>query len=133
MSDPISDRFPPADFWTGIDQFNQGEFYACHDTLEAIWMEALETDKPFFQGILQMAVALYHWQNGNVRGATILMGEGINRLGKYLPDYGEIDVAQLIEDGRRILMQLQQAQVEAATEVTFDLPMIQRTNHPQGD
>jgi uncharacterized protein len=128
----MSAPFPPADFWTGIDQFNQGEFYACHDTLEAIWMESLETDKPFFQGILQMAVALYHWQNGNVRGATILMGEGINRLGKYLPDYAEVDVAQLIEDGRRILMQLQQAQVEAATEVTFDLPMIQRTNHPQG-
>lgn len=78
----------PSEFWRGITEFNQGEFYACHDTLEAIWMEAGEPEKTFYQGILQMAVALYHLGNRNVRGAIILLGEGMHRLRRYESDYG---------------------------------------------
>lgn len=29
-------------FWLGAEQFNNREFYACHDTFEAIWMETLD-------------------------------------------------------------------------------------------
>ena len=57
------------EFWQGVQQFNQREYYACHDTLEAIWMEASEPEKTFYQGILQIAVALYHLSNQNLRGA----------------------------------------------------------------
>jgi hypothetical protein len=38
------------EFWQGIEQFNQEEFYDCHDTLEAIWMDAIATEKNFYQG-----------------------------------------------------------------------------------
>ena len=62
----------PSEFWEGIEQFNHQEFYACHDTLEALWMEADEPEKKFYQGILQIAVALYHLGNLNWRGAVIL-------------------------------------------------------------
>ncbi|MDB9529293.1 DUF309 domain-containing protein [Oscillatoria sp. CS-180] len=82
---------------TGIDQFNQGEFYACHDTLEAIWMEAEIAEKPFFQGILQLAVALYHLRNQNWRGAAILLGEGISRLEPFEPHYRDVDVTSLLD------------------------------------
>ena len=56
----------PQEFWEGVEQFNLGQFYACHDTLEALWIEALEPEKTFYQGILQIAVALYHLENENV-------------------------------------------------------------------
>jgi len=84
-------------FWEGIDQFNRGEFYACHDTLEAIWMTAPFTEKPFFQGILQLAVALYHLGNHNWRGAAILLGEGIRRLEPFEPSYHEVNVSDLLD------------------------------------
>ena len=61
----------PADFWQGVEQFNAGEYYACHDTLEAVWIEAPEADRKFYQGILQIAVALYHLGNQNLRGAVL--------------------------------------------------------------
>jgi len=61
--------------WRGIQQFNQQEFYACHDTLEELWMEAVEPKKQFYQGILQISVACYHLNNLNWRGAVILLGE----------------------------------------------------------
>ena len=97
----------PEEFWLGIEQFNQREFYACHDTLEAIWMEAGEPERSLYQGILQIAVAFYHLSNQNGRGAMILLGEGMNRLRKYVPDYAGVQIGALLSQCRAILHMLQ--------------------------
>jgi uncharacterized protein len=102
----------PEEFWQGVEQFNQGQFYACHDTLEALWMEATEPEKTFYQGVLQVAVGLYHLGNGNWRGAVILLGEGINRLDRYPSIYSGIDVDELIISSADLLKALQQAGAE---------------------
>lgn len=102
----------PQQFWQGVEQFNTGEFYACHDTLEALWMEATEPEKTFYQGILQIAVALYHLGNHNWRGAAILLGEGSNRLRRYPSVYGGIDVDELLEQSAALLRTLQQTEPE---------------------
>ncbi len=111
----MTDDEMPAGFWVGIEQFNRQEFYECHDTLEAVWMDAVSAEKNFFQGILQIAVALYHLRNENWRGAVILMGEGINRLHPYPADYGGIEVEGLIEQTTVLLQHLQAA---GATQVS---------------
>lgn len=98
----------PEAFWQGIAQFNNREYYACHDTLEALWMDSIEPQKTFYQGVLQIAVALYHLGNQNWRGAVTLLGEGINRLRYYQPDYAEIDVDQLVAESWELLNALQQ-------------------------
>lgn len=92
----------------GIQQFNNQEFYQCHDTLEAIWIEALETDKRFYQGILQVAVACHHLSNRNQRGAIILLGEAIRRLNDYQPDYYDVNVSELMQQSINLLQTLQQ-------------------------
>ncbi|NJR37899.1 MAG: DUF309 domain-containing protein [Leptolyngbyaceae cyanobacterium CSU_1_4] len=119
MSEEASESLEPA-FWDGIEQFNQQEFYACHDTLEAIWMEAREPQRTFYQGILQIAVALYHLGNANLRGATILLGEGLNRLRRYQPIYAEIDVTALVIQSAELLTQLQQAQQVGGAPIAPD-------------
>ncbi|MBT9314199.1 DUF309 domain-containing protein [Leptothoe spongobia] len=98
----------PAEFWLGIKQFNQGDYYSCHDTLEAIWLDAQILNKGFYQGILQIAVGLYHLTNLNWQGAAILLGEGINRLDAYEDIYGGIDVADLIQQAIDWLTALQE-------------------------
>ena len=98
----------PQEFWQGVEQFNSGQFYACHDTLEALWIEAGETEKTFYQGILQIAVALYHLENRNWRGAVILLGEGSNRLRRYPSIYGGVDVDELLSQSAVLLTTLQQ-------------------------
>lgn len=100
----------PHEYWQGVEQFNTGQFYACHDTLEALWIEALEPEKSFYQGILQVAVALYHLGNGNLRGATILLGEGTNRLRRYPSVFGGIDVDEFLEQSVGLLKILQHTQ-----------------------
>ncbi len=98
----------PDEFWQGVEQFNQGQFYACHDTLEALWMEATEPPKTFYQGILQISVALYHLGNSNWRGAVILLGEGISRLRRYPLNYGGINVDELLTSSATFLTTLQE-------------------------
>lgn len=100
----------------GIEQFNEGEFYACHDTLEALWMEANEPDRTFFQGLLQVAVGLYHLSNHNWQGAVTLLGNGINRLRPYTPEYATVDVVHLLDWSTALLQQLQQAGPEAIAD-----------------
>jgi predicted metal-dependent hydrolase len=92
----------------GITQFNQQDFYACHDTLEAIWLEAIAPEKNFYQGILQIAVGCYHLGNDNWRGAVILLGEGIRRLADYPPNHHQVNVERLREDSYHLLQRLQQ-------------------------
>lgn len=108
----------PEEFWQGVEQFNQEQFYACHDTLEALWMEAAEPQKTFYQGILQIAVALYHLGNSNWRGAVILLGEGINRLRRYPSTYAGIDVDELLTSSATLLTVLQQTGPEKVGDWT---------------
>ncbi len=102
-----------------IEQFNSGDYYACHDTLEEIWHEAWHEERGFYQGILQVAVGLYHLKNRNWRGAMILLGEGISRLPDYEPSYQGMMVTPLRNAAIEILAQVQQAyqQGEGALEL----------------
>ena len=106
----------PPEFERGIAEFNQQQFYACHDTLEAVWVDAEEADKRFYQGILQVAVGCYHLSNNNLRGAIILLGEAVRRLCDYQPDYEGIDVEQLLEQALALLQALQQLKPEQASD-----------------
>ncbi|BAZ90497.1 hypothetical protein NIES932_19970 [Raphidiopsis curvata NIES-932] len=117
----------PEEFWLGVEQFNAGQFYACHDTLEALWIEATEPERTLYQGILQIAVALYHLENSNLRGAMILLGEGTNRLRRFTGDnnYG-INLQQLLIDSVNFLRAIQQVKPEEVSTMTS--PKIVRSN-----
>ncbi|MBO9999769.1 MAG: DUF309 domain-containing protein [Cyanobacteria bacterium SID2] len=106
----------PEQFWQGVRQFNEGQFYACHDTLEAIWLESIDPNKTFFQGILQIAVGYYHLSNHNWRGSVVLLGEGTNRLRRYRPSYGDIDVDAIFLSALETLQTLQEAGEERVAE-----------------
>jgi uncharacterized protein len=114
-------------FEQAVEQFNQRDFYACHDTLEAIWMDALHPDKKFYQGLLQVAVGLYHFENHNWRGASILLGEGISRLRYYLPDYGTVDVTKILAESADLLATLQQSGAEGVSDLLKEFEEGERT------
>jgi uncharacterized protein len=101
----MEDNLPP-EFWQGAEQFNQGEFYACHDTFEALWTEALEPDRTFYQGLLQIAVGLYHLGNHNWQGAATLLGEAHGRLRPYEENYGGVDLNPVREQAKTIWLRL---------------------------
>ena len=114
----------------GIAEFNTEQFYACHDTLEAVWMSAENAEKPFYQGILQISVAFYHLGNLNWRGGAILLGEGLGRLRKFEPAHEGIDVEALVDEAVEWLTLVQAAGPEGVekmmAELLRSLPKIQQ-------
>jgi predicted metal-dependent hydrolase len=112
--------FPPT-FQQGIDEFNRQEFYACHDTLEALWMDSTEPHKTFYQGILQIAVGCYHLGNFNWHGAVTLLGEGTRRIRDYQPSYENIDVERLFDDSLALLYTLQQTEPDRVAELVAQI------------
>ncbi len=114
-------------FLKGVKQFNQREFYACHDTLEAIWVKAIDIDKHFYQGILQISVGCYHLVNNNWHGAVTLLGEGIRKLYDYQPSYKSVDVSCLLEESEKLLMYLHNIDPDNISE--FSAILTANVNH----
>ena len=91
----------------GIEEFNRGEFFECHEYLEEAWMHESGRIRYLYQGILQVGVGFYHLQNGNWRGATGLLRNGTTRLKEFEPATLGLDVAKLISQSETCLQQLE--------------------------
>ena len=100
----------------GIEEFNKGEFYECHEYLEEAWMREPNRVRFLYQGILQVGVGFYHLKNGNWRGATGLLRNGTARLKEFEPTTLGIDVARLVRECERCLKELEELGRERVRE-----------------
>ena len=100
----------------GIEEFNKGEFYECHEYLEEAWMQEPRRVRFLYQGILQVGVGFYHQRNGNWRGATGLIRNGMVRLKEFEPVTLGIDVARLVRESERCLEDLEKLGRERVRE-----------------
>jgi hypothetical protein len=91
----------------GVRQFNDGEYFACHETLEELWLAEKGAIRRFYQGVLQVGVGLYHLQRGNEKGALILLAKGKELLRPFAPLCLGIDVARLLCGAEEVLQTLQ--------------------------
>ena len=92
---------PPGQFLKGIREFNQREWYECHETVEELWMGARGEVRHLYQGIIQISVALHHWRNGNFVGAVSLLESGADYLRQVPEGCLRVDVSALIGDALR--------------------------------
>ncbi|MFC2031522.1 DUF309 domain-containing protein [Chloroflexota bacterium] len=106
MSFEACSEEPPPGLLGGIEQFNRGEFYGCHDSLEALWMADTRPVRQLYQGILQIGVAFYHLQEGRPRPARVLLERGSGYLQQFQPRCMGVDVAGLLADSDRCLAQI---------------------------
>src|SRR2546423_4308140 len=89
---------PPEALLRGIEEFNAGEFFEQHETLELLWRDTAAPVRHLYHGILQVGVGFHHWRKGNFHGASVLLEEGIERLRPFGPSCQTVDVAALITD-----------------------------------
>jgi predicted metal-dependent hydrolase len=80
----------PKEYYEFFISFNEGDYYTCHDLLEEIWMT--DKDNYFLKGLLQMTVAIYHYEYGNVKGARLMMQAGHHYIQKYRPKFWGVDL-----------------------------------------
>ena len=99
---------PPGQLLQGIREFNSGQWFECHETVEDLWIGSEGEIRDFYQGLIQLAVALHHWRNGNFGGALSLLKGGMSYLGHVADRCQWVDVAGLIADADRIKAELEQ-------------------------
>ncbi len=98
---------PSGQVLLGIRQFNNGEWFECHETLELLWISETGELRNLYQGIIQLAIALHHWRNGNYSGAISLLDGGMEYL-RTLPHICQwIDVAELVRQAESVKKQLE--------------------------
>jgi len=67
-------------FERGVADFNAGRFFEAHEVWEELWLAAVEPEKTYLQGLIQVAAAFHHFARGNSRGAQSLLAAGIAKL-----------------------------------------------------
>ena len=82
-------------FHLGIAYFNAGKFFDAHEAWEHLWHECPVADRRFVQSLIQAAVALYHWNNGNAAGARTLLARGRAKAADYPPVHHALPLADL--------------------------------------
>ncbi len=115
------DDVPPKELLRAADEFNRGDWFECHETLEELWAEEKGEMRDFYQGILQVAVALHHWKNGNFKGALLLLEEGAKRLRRVRPVCQGVDVGGLVAATDRLREALTDLGAENMAELDPEL------------
>ena len=121
MSETPSDQF-----LEGVSLFNAEEFFACHDVLEEIWSETLGPERDFYQGLIQAAVALFHFTEGNLGGARKMYASSRRYLAPYPVVYYGIDLATFLADYERCFAELMQASGDYPAGLTANPDLIPR-------
>jgi predicted metal-dependent hydrolase len=88
----------PAQYLEGLRLFNAEDFFESHEVLEDLWSETQDERKKFYQGLIQAAVALLHFGNGNLGGAKKVYLTSRKYLEAYMPEFEGLDVARFIDD-----------------------------------
>lgn len=70
----------PEEFLLGVQLFNDGKFFECHEAWETLWLMAEGTEREFLHAMIQAAAALVHAQRGNWKGAQSVGRRAIEKL-----------------------------------------------------
>jgi len=110
-------------FEEGIELFNEGRFFECHEAWEEAWKRSRGDDKLFYQGLIQAAVAILHAQRGNRDGAQSLYDKAMAKLGPVPAWHMGLAIGELREDLARFV----QAALSAKKEDLPSPPRIERS------
>jgi hypothetical protein len=72
-------------YLAGVVLFNAGDYFEAHEVWEDLWAESHGRTRKFYQGLIQAAVGLCHFTNGNLGGAAKLYRSSRD----YMSDCGE--------------------------------------------
>src|SRR6186997_998669 len=98
---------PPPQLIEGIAQFNRGEFFEQHETLELLWRAETREIRYLYQGILQVGVAFHHLRRLNHHGTVYMLTRGPNYLAPFAPVCQQVDVAALLRDAATALREVE--------------------------
>jgi predicted metal-dependent hydrolase len=82
----------------GIEHFNRCDFFEAHEVWEELWADYSGPSRKFYQGLIQVAVCLHHFGNGNIGGAKKLYYGCRGYLEPYLPRHEGLNLEKLLAE-----------------------------------
>ncbi|MNW29777.1 hypothetical protein D3C74_66380 [compost metagenome] len=84
------------------------DYFECHEVMEELWLK--QDRDPVLKGLLQVAVGLFHFRNGNIRGGLMMLQSAREKLQKASPEITAglgIDLIRLLSDVQSYIAQLE--------------------------
>jgi uncharacterized protein len=81
------------------------DYYECHEVMEEYWLR--EGKNRLLQSLLQVAVGLYHFRNGNISGAIKLFKQSLDKKDEKWTGPLSINLSKLYEEVTVYFEQLQ--------------------------
>jgi len=94
----------------GIELFNHGAYFECHEVLELAWTPERGPRRLFLQALIHIAVGFYHHRRGNPIGACRQLHKALQKLAGYLPSYEGLDTARLSREASAVLASIETGQ-----------------------
>jgi predicted metal-dependent hydrolase len=101
------DEASPLQLLEGIAQFNRGEYFEQHETLELLWRAERRGVRLLYQGILQIGVAFHHLRQRNHHGTVYMLTRGSRYLAPFAPRCQGVDVQRLLADAAVALIEVE--------------------------
>ena len=79
-----------------VEEFNQGKFIECHESLEKLWKSEHHPIRRLYKGILQIGVAFHHLRQHRYQATITLLERGGGYLEPFAPDGMGVDISGLI-------------------------------------
>lgn len=113
----------------GYDQFDRGEYFEAHETLEDAWNADESPAKEVYRAILQVGVCYLQIQRGNYRGAKKMILR-VRQWLNQLPDQCRgVDISILKRDIRRVSLALDELDTEKIDK--FDQSLFRPLSYTQ--
>jgi predicted metal-dependent hydrolase len=81
-------------YLAGVLLFNVGDYFEAHEVWEDMWSESHGDERRFYQGLIQAAVGLCHFGNGNLGGAVKLYHSARDYMSRCPPNLLGLDIAE---------------------------------------
>ncbi len=136
-------EFPPdmAKFW---QLWRAEQFWACHEALEEIWIEAPQPRKRFLNGLIHGAAATFQARRSHAVGAARQLVRARVKLEPFCPVYEKLDVARFLDgvadeiapliqqltDSQRQSLRVLETRLRAELPLTLDLAKDSFTSCP---
>ena len=106
----------------GIGLFNAEQFFECHEVLEGLYQETGEENKPFLEGLIQLAAAFRLFCDfGETRGPVRMIYQALIRFENYQPEFLQVGVQELC---RAAEAWAKAAEADGAKPSAADIPKI---------
>ena len=123
----------PPQLVQAMAEFNAGDFFEQHETLELLWRATPGEIRHLYEGILQVGVGLYHLRRGNLYGARRLLARGIAGLQPFRPACLGVDVEGFVAQAARCLGAVEALSPEEGGAFDWSLaPRVNYRSEPSG-